>query len=460
RPAAAPAAGRAGAAAGAAAAVAAPAPASTSPQLGDSIVAVVNNDVITRRELDDRVQAARRGLAAQGIPAPDTALLERQILERMITDKAQLHEADRAGIRVSDDQIDMAITRIIEQNNLTMDELRQQIEQDGLTWNAYRRELRDQIRMTRLREQEVDRNIIVSEAEIDAFLADQAAQQSAPGSSPAAYGGAMHLAQILVRVPEGSSPEQITALRSRAENLLRRARAGEDFAQLAAGGSDGEEALQGGDMGIRPMVGWPDLFMQAVANLQSGQISDIVQSGNGFHILKVVAREGGQQASARAGGGIDFGQKQVTQHKVRHILVKTSAVVNDEQARARLEQIADRVRHGQATFADMARQYSDDASAPQGGELGWISPGETVPAFERAMAALQPGQMSEPVKSEFGWHLILVEDRRVQDVTEQARRLQARQILFQRKLEPAWEEWVGIVRGRAYVDNRLGQERL
>lgn len=463
--AAAPAAGRRAAAAGAAAvagagAAAAPAPASTSPQLGDAIVAVVNNDVITRRELDDRVQAARRGLAAQGIPAPDTALLERQILERMITDKAQLHAADRAGIRVSDDQIDMAISRIAEQNNISLDQLRQQVETDGISWNAYRNELRDQIRMTRLREQEVDRNIIISEAEIDAFLADQAAQQNRPGSSPAATSGAMHLAQILVRVPEGSSPEQITALRNKAENLLRRARSGEDFAQLAAGGSDGEEALQGGDMGIRPMVGWPDLFLQAVGNLQAGQVSDIVQSGNGFHILKVVAREGGQQAAARAGGGLDFGQKQVTQHHVRHILVKTSAVVTDEDARSRLNQIADRIRHGQASFADMARQYSDDTSAPQGGELGWLSPGETVPAFERAMAVLQPGQMSEPVKSEFGWHLILVEDRRVQDVTEQARRMQARQILFQRKLEPAWEEWVGIVRGRAYVDNRLGQERL
>ncbi len=421
---------------------------------------MVNNDVITRRELDERVQVARTGLAAQGIPAPDNALLERQILERMITDKAQLHAADKAGIRVTDEQVDMAISRIAEQNAISVQDLRKQVETDGISWNAYRNELRDQIRMTRLREQEVDRNIIISEAEIDAFLADQAAQQNKPGGAPAASSGAMHLAQILVRVPEGSTPEQITALRNKAENLLRRARSGEDFAQLAAGGSDGEEALQGGDMGIRPMVGWPDLFLQAVGTLQPGQVSDIVQSGNGFHILKVVAREGGAQAAARAGGGIDFGQKQVTQSHVRHILIKTSAVVNDEQARARLEQIADRVRHGQATFADMARQYSDDTSAPQGGELGWISPGETVPAFERAMTALQPGQMSQPVKSEFGWHLILVEDRRVQDVTEQARRMQARQILFQRKLEPAWEEWVGIVRGRAYVDNRLGQERL
>jgi len=421
---------------------------------------VVNNDVITRRELDDRVKAAREGLAAQGIPAPDNALLERQILERMITDKAQLHAADRAGIRVSDDQIDMAISRIAEQNNISLAQLRQQVETDGISWNAYRNELRDQIRMTRLREQEVDRNIIISEAEIDAFLADQAAQQNKPGASPAASSGALQLAQILVRVPEGSTPEQITALRNKAENLLRRARSGEDFAQLAAGGSDGEEALQGGDMGIRPMVGWPDLFLQAVGNLQTGQVSDIVQSGNGFHILKVVAREGGQQAAARAGGGLDFSQKQVTQHHVRHILIKTSAVVTDEEARSRLNQIADRIRHGQATFADMARQYSDDTSAPQGGELGWISPGETVPAFERAMTTLQPGQMGEPVKSEFGWHLILVEERRVQDVTEQARRMQARQILFQRKLEPAWEEWVGVVRGRAYVDNRLGQERF
>ncbi len=440
---------------GRAAPAAVPAPAADMGSLGDAIVAIVNNDVITRRELNARVQDARKNLAAQGIAAPDTSILERQLLERMITDKAQLQEADRAGIRVSDEQLDATIGRIAQQNNMTLAKLREQVQRDGLTWAGYRAELRDQIRLTRLREQEVDRNIIVSEPEIDAFLAEQAAQQNQQGSARPAGGGAMHLAQILVRVPEGSSPAQINALRAKAEDLLRRARGGADFAQLAAAGSDGDEAMRGGDMGLRPTVGWPDVFVQAVAGLEPGQVGDIVQSGNGFHILKLVNREGGRQAATRAGGGIDLGPKQVTQSQVRHILIKTSAVVSDEQARAQLQQIKDRIGHGQANFADMARQYSEDVSASQGGELGWISPGETVPDFERAMNSLQPGQISAPVKSEFGWHLLQVEDRRVQDVTDEARRLQARQILFQRKLEPAWEEWASMVRGRAYVDNRL-----
>lgn len=424
-----------------------------SAQLGDAIVAVVNNDVITRRELNESVVSARNNLAAQNIQAPDTATLERQVLERMISDKAQLQEADRAGIRVSDDQLDATMRRIAEQNGITLQQLREQVHADGLTWDGYRAELGKQIRLTRLREQEVDRNIIISEAEVDAFLKEQAAQQNQPGGSPMAGGAMMQLAQILVRVPEGSSPAQINTLRNKAEALLQRARGGADFAQLAAASSDGEEAMRGGDMGERPMLGWPDLFIQAVSGLQAGEVSDLVQSGNGFHILKVVAREGGQPAATP--GRVDLGPKQVTQSRVRHILVKTSAVMSDDQARARLEQIRDRIDHGQATFADMARQYSEDASAPQGGELGWISPGDTVPPFERAMNSLQPGQMSEPVQSEFGWHLLLVEDRRVQDVTEETRRIQARQILFQRKLEPAWEEWVGMVRARAYIDNRL-----
>src|SRR5690606_16386694 len=222
--------------------------------------------------------------------------------------------------------------------------------------------------------------------------------------------------------------------------------------QVAAASSDGEEALRGGDMGVRPAAGWPDLFLQAVRELKPGQVSDIIQSGNGFHILTVVAREGG---AAPAQLGADGQPMPVTQHRVRHILLETSAVLNDEQAHARLQAIRDRIVGGQVSFADMARQYSDDASAPQGGELGWVSPGETVPQFEEALTRLEPGQVSQPVRTPFGWHLLLVEERRVQDVSEENRRMQARQFLFQRKLEPAWMEWSSLVRSRAYVDNRL-----
>src|SRR5690606_1337082 len=252
------------------------------------------------------------------------------------------------------------------------------------------------------------------------------------------------LAQILVRVPEGASPEQVGVLRTKAEDLLARLKQGGDFASLAAAASDGPEALQGGVMGARPLDGWPDLFIKAVASLQKGQVSGLIQSGNGFHILKVLDRSGGAARPPPApapqapmapqpGAGMPAqqGPVQVTQTHARHILIKTSAVMTDDQARQRLEQIRQRVVNGGASFADMARQYSEDNNAPQGGDLGWVNPGEMVPAFEQAMNALPVGGISEPVLSPFGWHLILVEQRREHDVSDELQRMQARQILFE-----------------------------
>lgn len=417
-------------------------------QAGDSIAAVVNDDIITWRELAADVAVARQELLAQKITPPPDAVLQRQILERMITDKALLQEAERAGIRVTDEQVLAAAGRIAEQNNLTLDAMRREIERNT-TWDAYLADLRGQVQINRLRELEVDRNLIISENEIDAFLADQASQGAA---GPANANAMLHLAQILVRVPEGSTPDLIANLRARAERLLQQARAGADFAQLAAANSDGEEALRGGDMGPRAAAGWPELFLQATRGLKAGQVSGLVQSGNGFHILKVVDRD---EPQVTPGQLPDTGPVSVTQSRASHILIRTSAVMSDAQAQQRLAQLRERLVRGNEDFATLARQYSEDASAPQGGDLGWLSPGETVPAFERAMDSLQPGQISTPIQSQFGWHLIRLDDRRVQDVTEQTRRLQARQLLFQRRLEPAWNEWVSTVRARAFVDNRL-----
>jgi len=420
-------------------------------QPGDSIVAVVNDDIITWRELQAEERMASAELQANGIALPPPEVLQRQLLDRMITDKVLLQEAERAGVRITDDQLQAAVGRIAEQNQITLQQLRQEVEQAS-SWESYLEQLRDQVRINRLRELEVDRSIVISENEIDAFLADQDRQ----GSAGMANANAMlHLAQILVRVPEGSTPDLIANLRARAENLQRQARSGADFAQLAAAGSDGDEALRGGDLGPRPAGGWPELFLQATRGLRAGQISEIIQSGNGFHILKVIDRDEPRQA---AGQLPDTGPVSVTQNQARHILLRTSAVLSDAQAQERLRQLRERLVRGNEDFAAMARQYSDDASAPQGGELGWLSPGETVPAFERALNALQPGEISQPIQSQFGWHLILLEDRRVQDVTEQTRRMQARQLLFQRRLEPAWNEWVSMVRARAFVENRLARE--
>jgi peptidyl-prolyl cis-trans isomerase SurA len=280
------------------------------------------------------------------------------------------------------------------------------------------------------------------------------------------------LAQILVAVPEGASTQRVAELRRKAESILAKLRSGADFASVAAASSDDAQAMHGGVLGVRPVDGWPDLFVNATKGLQVGQISGIIQSGNGFHILKILTRgPAGQQrrqpaapAVAEPQGpaaaqppAVSQGPMMVTQTHARHILIKVTKVMSDSQAQALLQRLRQRIESGEK-FADLARLYSQDATAPQGGDLGWLSPGETVPAFEQAMNALQPGQISQPVRSPFGWHLIEVEGRRTKDMSQEYRRIQARQILFQRREEPAYEEWLSQLRGKAYVDNRLDPE--
>jgi len=443
------------------------APAAPAEQLVDGIAAVVNKDVITLRELDLRTQQARQDLEAQKIPVPDDTTLRRQVLQRLITERVEDQEAARMNIRVSDEQVQQAVQGIAERNKISVEGMREQIEAGGTNWQDYLDVLRRDIKLDRMRQRTVDNTITISDAEVDAYLKEQAARRAAPvpAGAPAAPAGqpdGMALAQILVRVPEGSSPDQVAALRRKAEELLQRARGGEDFAALAAASSDGPEALEGGSMGMRALDGWPDLFLQATRDLQAGQVSDLVQSGNGFHILKVVQRTGpGPQAAAagapgdpQAQAGAPTGPMPVTQTRARHILIRTSAVVSDEQARQRLAQLRERILQGES-FADLARRYSNDATAPQGGELGWLSPGATVPPFEQAMDALADGEISQPVQSPFGWHLIQVEERRTQDMAEEYQRMQARQALFERRAQPAFEDWLQQLRDQAYIDNRL-----
>ncbi len=410
-------------------------------QLGDAIVAVVNTEVITRRELDSRMQAASAALARQQIAQPDSATLERQVLERMIVDRTQLQEAAQTGIRIDDLQLDRAISRIAEQNNVTVSQMRDQIEREGVPFSVYREDLRHEVTLMRLRERAVDSQVQISEPEIDDYLAQE--HEAAPSE--------LTLAQILVRVPEGSPSDTVSALRRKAETLLEQARGNADFARLAASSSDGEEALRGGDLGTRAMDRWPSIFVDAVAQLSPGGISGIIQSGNGFHIIKLIDRK-----STAGGAGGAPAAMPVQQTHARHILIRTTAVLTSDQARERLANIRQRILQGGVSFADMARQYSNDASAPQGGDLGWLSPSETVPEFERAMDGLQPGQVSEPVQSPFGWHLIQVVERRTQDVGRERQRAAARQALFQRKVDQAYEDWARQLRDKAYVDVRLG----
>lgn len=470
------------------------APAPKGEQFVDGIAAVVDKDVITLRELRDASLRISGELKTRGIQVPDDQTLQHQVLQRLIMERVQRHEADRLGIRVDDAQIDQAIQTIAARNKISVAQLRQEIEKSGTNWDSYRKSLRDEIRTDRLRQRAVDSTIVISDAEVDAFLKDQrrnpafgAAPQAAPQpqaqpqpepQQAAAPSGPMlyALAQILVRVPEGSSPDQLAVLRKKAEGLLAQAKRGDDFASLAAAASDGPEALQGGVMGVRPLDGWPDLFVQAIGNLQKGQVSGLIQSGNGFHIIKVMDRGTAQPAPARtarapapaqapqpaaapAQAPAHQGPVEVMQTRARHILIKTSTVMSDEMARQRLEQVRQRLVSGGAKFEDMARQYSQDATAPQGGELGWLNPGETVPPFEAAMNALKPGEISQPVQSPFGWHLIEVEERRQHDATDDMARMKARQILFERRAQPAFEDWLEQLRAQAYIDNRLEKQQ-
>lgn len=446
----------------------APAPAQ-SVQFVDGIAAIVNKQVITLRQLDQETALAKAQLARQKIPAPDGDILQKQVLQRMITDALLDQEAARLNIKVNDAQVDAAVLSIASRNKLTVDQLRAEILKSGASWQEYLTDLKTEIRNDQLRHRVVDNQIMISDTEVDAFLKNQerggrVSPLGAPGQQ-AMEPQVLGLAQILVAVPEGASASQVAQLRNKAEALLQRARGGADFAALAASSSDGPEALKGGELGMRPLDGWPDLFVGAVQQLSEGGISGLVQSGVGFHILKVVSRSEtspqapvANQSAAQGMGAAPTGPVMVTQTRARHILIKASPAMTEERAVQRLNQLRQRIEMGES-FEDLAQRYSEDASAPQGGDLGWATPGDMVPQFERAMDALQAGQVSQVVQTPFGWHLIKVEDRRTKDMQSEYRRMQARQLLFQRRAEPAFEEWLGQLHGQAYIDNRLDPQQ-
>ncbi len=401
----------------------------------DRIVAVVNKEVITYSELSDAVASAERQLGRQNTAPPPRAVLERQMLERLILDKAQLQMAGQIGIRVDDLQLDRAVQRIAQNNNLTLADFRGALERDGVSFDAWREDLRQQIVLNRLHEREVGDKIPVSDSEIDLFLEEMK-------SNPARV--EYNLSHVLVRIPEQASPEAIAAARARAEKAQAEARGGADFGRVAATYSDAPDALSGGALGWRTRDRLPQLFAGALGALKPGEVSELLRSPAGFHVLKLLDR--------RDAGGADA---PVTQTRVRHILIRTNEVVSESEARRRLQDIRERVVNGRADFADMARVHSDDASSGRGGELDWVYPGDTVPDFERAMQELKVGEISQPVRTPFGYHLIQVLERRAGDISPERRRLQARQALRERKSDEALQEWLRQVRDRTYVELRL-----
>lgn len=402
----------------------------------DGIVAVVNDDVITRHELDDRLQTVVAQLRRQGTPLPEGNVLEKQILERMITDKLQLQFAKESGVRVDDGQLDMALTRIAQQNGMaTQAEFRAKLEAQGVDFIKFREEIRGEIISTRLREREVESKLVISDTEVDNYLANKAKM--------GARNEEFHLAHILVVVPEQASADKIQAARDKADRALAQLRAGADFAQVAAGSSDAKDALNGGDLGWRPADRLPPAFLAELQNLKPGETTAVLRSPSGFHILKLIDKRSGEAPVV------------ITETHPRHILIKTSEIVSDAEAHRRLMEIKTRIETG-ADFADQAKRFSQDGSAQQGGDLGWLSPGQTVPEFEAAMNALQPGMIGT-TQTQFGWHLIQVLERRNTDVSDQQRRQQARMAIGSFKSDELYQDWLRQLRDRAYIEYRIDE---
>jgi len=400
----------------------------------DRIFAVVNNEVITGREVDSRVKAVTQQLGQQGTPLPPADVLQKQVLERMIMERLQIQLAKETALRVDDLQLDRTVARVAETNKMSLTDFRRALERDGIQFEKFREEIRSEIMLSRLREREVDGKITISDNEIDYFLS----QQGAPQTASSEY----NLAHILLRLPDQASPEQVDKQRARAEEILTQLRAGGDFAKLAVSFSDASDALQGGAMGWRARDRLPELYAQALDAMKPGELSGVLRSPAGFHLIKLLELRG-------SGAPV-----LVEQTHARHILVKTNEIVSEADAKRKLTNLRERIITG-ADFGELAKLNSDDSSAVNGGDLGWLYQGDTVPEFEQMMNSLKMREVSEAFKTPFGWHLMQVLERRKADVSGERKRMEARQILRERKADEAYQEWLRQLRDRAFVEYRL-----
>jgi len=402
----------------------------------DRVIAVVNDEAITQYELEEARRIVLQQLKQQNVQQPARDVLDKQVLERLITERALLQYAKESGIKVDDTQVERTIQRIAEDNKLTMDTLRQALARDGVPYAKYRDDVRNEIILQRLREREVDNRVMVSDSEVENYLAMVKAQ--AGGESE------YRLAHILVVIPEQASAEQIEAKRRRAEEALKKIRDGTDFGQVAAGYSDASDALSGGNLGWRTAARLPTVFSETVRGMKPGEVSPVLRSAAGFHVVKLIERRSNNEPAL------------VDQTQVRHILVRVNEITSEADAKAKIDRLKDRLDTG-AKFEDMAKLNSEDASSAKGGDLGWLSPGDTVPAFEDAVNKLAINQVSSPVRTSFGWHLIQVLGRRKQDISADRERNQAQLAIRQRKSEEAFQDWVRQTRDRAYVEMRIDE---
>jgi peptidyl-prolyl cis-trans isomerase SurA len=402
----------------------------------DHIVALVNSDPITHSEFRQRLARVQAQIKEQGAAEPNPVLLYEQVLEQLVMDRVQLQRAQEMGLRIEADGVDDAKRRLASQSGLSLEAFERRLLSQGVTPEAFAFDLREQLLLQRLRDREVDARVKVSEAEIDDYIAQQ--QRLKPLSNLS-----LHLAQILLPVPSGADAQAQAAIQAQAESLAAQARAGQDFTQLVKTHSAASDAAQGGSLGMRPVERLPELFVNAAAQARVGEVVGPVRSGAGFHVLKVLARE-----------QIGLPDAVLVQTRARHILLRPSASMSEAQAMTQLKLWREQIVSGRAAFESLARQHSQDGSAPSGGDLGWASPGQFVPEFESVMDALQPGEVSPVVVSRFGVHLMRVDERRQVPMSLPQQRTLVRNLLRQDKARNAIGQWLSELRGQAFIEYR------
>ena len=399
------------------------------PQLLDEVAAVVEDDVIMQSELDARIDMIEK--QAQGKSLPPADVLRSQVLEQMITESIQLQMADRAGVRISDDQMTEALNRIAAQNKMSLDQFRQTMESEGVPFDQARSQIENEMRISRVQRYQVGERIQITDQDVDYFLASDLGKMASAAE--------FHLGHILISVPSDASASDLKKAKAKADELVKKLRNGADFRETAIAESAGQNALNGGDLGWRKEAQLPGIFADAVPKLNAGQVADPIKSASGFHIVKVLEKRGGTT-------------KLITQTKTRHILIQTNELRDQQDAKDLIASIYQRLQAGE-DFAALAREYSDDpGSGASGGDLGWVNPGGMVPSFDATMQETAVGHISAPFESQFGWHILQVEDRRETDVGAENQRNQVRNMLYQRRFEEELPIWLRKIRSEAYVD--------
>tara|TARA_B100000686_G_scaffold345403_1_gene429948 strand:+ start:268 stop:1590 length:1323 start_codon:yes stop_codon:yes gene_type:complete len=401
----------------------------------DHIVAIVNGSVITRQELDELLKLGIKQLEKQGIALPPREILESQMLEREILTRAQVQLANELGMTVGDTALEKSLNRIANANKMSKETFFKLLAKEGVSYSKFREEIRKEMLLIRLKDREVNKRVKVTEREIDDFLTNERNSSETVEE--------YHLSHIMIRIPELASPEKIDNRRERAERALAKLKNGNDFAQVAAEFSDAADALEGGKLGWRPSTQLPTKFSEALQPMLKNEVTPIIKSSSGFHILKLHDRRGGENNK----------EVVIDQTRARHILIKVNQLTSEDEARLRIVRLKERIDNG-ASFEELAKIHSEDPSSTAGGDLDWVSPGDTVPEFEGAMNRLQINEISEPVQTTFGWHLIQIIERRTKDVSSERQRQAASNAIRARKTEKFYQEWLQQLRDKAYVEYR------